>query len=335
MILRKALFVFVFSFVLSGVTGLVFGERLAILTEVNKPNFMLVDDNQIYIGEKFSIYIYSLETYKLKRKFGKQGEGPEEFKSLMFVWQTSDQLVISSDAKLSFFRKNGEFVKEIRNKYGINGFFIPLKHGYVGRGMQQSENIIYNTINLYDADLNKGKELFRVKSPQQETGKIIFLKQMFLYLIYDDKIYVASKEGFIIDVLDHTGRHLFSVNRKYERRKFTPDDEKGIRKYLKLRFGDLYDAYKPRLAFPEYFPAIQSYWIQNNQIIVLTWKTMKDKFECFIFDLKGELLKKTFLPFAFDTPVRAYPYQIWKGKLYQVIYNEDIKEWELHVTNIK
>jgi hypothetical protein len=33
----------------------------------------------MYVSEGFSVYIYSLTDFQLKKKFGKKGEGPREF----------------------------------------------------------------------------------------------------------------------------------------------------------------------------------------------------------------------------------------------------------------
>ncbi|MGD2085255.1 MAG: hypothetical protein PVH61_03640 [Candidatus Aminicenantes bacterium] len=45
------------------------------LGEVNRPISINVDDTCIYIVEFPCIYLYSLEDFKLVKKFGKRGEG--------------------------------------------------------------------------------------------------------------------------------------------------------------------------------------------------------------------------------------------------------------------
>ena len=44
------------------------------------PDSITVDNHQIYITDKETIYIFSVVDFKLKTKFGKEGEGPKEFK---------------------------------------------------------------------------------------------------------------------------------------------------------------------------------------------------------------------------------------------------------------
>ncbi|MCP4215475.1 MAG: hypothetical protein GY765_12545, partial [bacterium] len=53
--------------------GVVFSDLL-------KPTSLVVADEQIYITDGPSIYIHSAKDFKLINKFGKVGEGPQEFK---------------------------------------------------------------------------------------------------------------------------------------------------------------------------------------------------------------------------------------------------------------
>ena len=48
------------------------------LAEVAKPGQIVVDDRQVYITENTTVFIYSLPDLKLKKKFGRLGEGPQD-----------------------------------------------------------------------------------------------------------------------------------------------------------------------------------------------------------------------------------------------------------------
>ena len=92
-----------------------------------------------------------------------------------------------------------------------------------------------------------------------------------------------GKEGFLIDVMDHTGKKLFSINQKeYKRRKFTSEDEKTIKNFIKKQFSQQYEVVKDRLAFPDYFPEILSFFIADSKIYVSTWKWENKRIEFFI-----------------------------------------------------
>jgi hypothetical protein len=315
--------------------GLIPGKKLVTFTEVMKPDGISLDENQIYITENTSVYIYSLKDFKLKKKFGSAGEGPGEFKDFAVVMPQPDQLLINSTGKISYFKKDGTFIKEKKVGAGLgSGILFPLKEGYVGRGVAIENNTIYVTINFFDANLKKGAELYRMKSPLQQTGKIELLKQSFIFRTYDNKIFVAGKEGFIIDVLDYTGKPLFTINQKYEKRKFTDSDEKIMRDFLKEKYKDRFAFIKDRISLPAYFPEIQYFTVTDDLIYVVSWKIDKKKVEFFIFDIKGKLVKTLFIPVEFENAIYFYPFAIKKGTLYQLIDNEK-EEWELHANAIK
>jgi hypothetical protein len=327
--------VFLVGFLFLLVSGLVLAEQLATLPEVLKVNNIFVDDDQFYITENTTIYIYSLKDFKLKKKFGKAGEGPQEFMAFAYISVQPDHLLINSVGKVSYYKKDGTFIKELKSPGGMgSNLFYPLDDGFVGATNTMEDQRLYVTLNYFDANLNKGKELYRMKSPIQRTGKIEILKQTFFYNTYDNKIVLAGKPGFIIDVLDHTGKLLFSIQQKYEPRQFTADDEKAVREVLKAQYREQYEAAKERIVFPTHYPEIQYFLIRENKIYVSTWKRKGDKVEFFIFDWQGKLLKQLFVPFAFSNPIQPYPLDIRKGKVYQAIENED-EEWELHVNEIK
>lgn len=321
--------------VLSVLMGTVYGEKLATLTGIMKPGSIYIDDRQIYIMENKTFLIYSFQDFKLKKKFGKEGEGPQEFKGTMHLIPLADHLLINSVGKISYFTRDGDFIKEKKSPTGFSSArFYPLGNGYVGRGSEEKNGIQYVTINFFDSYLKKGKELYRMKAIFQSAGKIEMLKQPFIYQTYDNKVYVAGKQGFIIDVLDHTGKPLFSINQKYEKRKFTGDDEKKARDALRLLYKQQYERLKNRLAFPDYFPEIGDFQVTDKKIYVSTWKVENDSNEWFIFDLQGKLLKRLFVPIVFMMPLEPYPYTVKNGKLYQLIETED-EQWELHASEIK
>jgi hypothetical protein len=329
--MKKMIFILL---VLPVLVGTVYAEKLATLTGIMKPNNIYMDDRQIYIRENQTFFIYSLEDFKLKKKFGKEGEGPQEFKGMVHLIPQADQLIVNSAGKISYFTTDGDFIKEMKSPTGFTSTrFYPLGNGYVGRGSEEKNGILYVTINFFDSHLKKGKELYRMKSVFQSEGKIEMLKQPFTYQTYDNKVYVAGKEGFIIDVLDHTGKLLFSINQKYERRKFTGDDEKTVRNTLRLLYKQQYERLKDRLAFPDYYPEIGDFQVTDNRIYVSTWRVENGSNEWFIYDLQGKLLKRLFVPMVFMMPLEPYPYTVKNGKLYQLIETED-EQWELHANEI-
>ncbi len=332
--MKKNILVFIIVFMIFVSFG--FSKKVTTISEVLKPSTITIGDEQMYIVENTSIYIYSLKDFKLKKKFGKDGEGPGEFKAFAIVTPQKDSILINSFGKLSYYTKDGILKKELKTKSGIGSFlFYPLKNGFIGRGFTTEDKKFYFTVNLFDSDLNKGKELYRMISPFQQTGKINILSRSLIYQIHSDKIFITGKEGFWLVILDNTGKKLYSIAREdYKRRKFTSEDEKKFREVLKSRFKAQYDRFKSRISFPDYFPEIFKFFIADNKIYISTWKRENEKIEFFIYGLKGKLLKHVFIPFVFQDALESYPEAIKNGKLYQLIENDD-EEWELHITDIK
>ena len=138
------------------------------------------------------------------------------------------------------------------------------------------------------------------------------------------------------DELDDNGSKVSAVNRDYKRIKVGDDYKKGVHHYFKtsLSTRDFYEGYfKNNLKFTDYFPAIQSFFVDNGKIYIQTYLKKGDKYEFFIYDLKGAFLKRLFLPVAYRDAFRAQAWTIKNNTFYQMIENED--EWELHAVEIK
>ncbi len=333
-VLTAVIFVFVF-FAISTAFPLQ-ATKIATLTDIMKPSGIDVGDGFIYITEKTTIYIYSARNFSLVKKFGQMGEGPSEFKGYADIAIQPDHLLINSAGKLSYFTSEGKFIKELKAGAGLgNAKFFPLQKGFVGKGTARDAGKHYQTINFFDAQLQKGKELYRLPMPVDKAGKIQLLSRSFIYRTHANRIYAAGKEGFIIDVLDHEGTHLFSINQKLRRRPFTAADETAVRQVVKEVYHQHYQRLKNRLSFPQYFPEIMDFFIADNKLYTATWQIKDTKIQFFIFDLTGKPLASPYIPFLFENPVQPYPASIKKGKLYQVVENEETEEWELHMSPVR
>jgi hypothetical protein len=67
---------------------------------------------------------------------------------------------------------------------------------------------------------------------------------------------------------------------------------------------------------------------------VPTWNLKDKKIEFFVYDAEGKELFHKYIPFAFSNAFQPFPLAIDKGKVYQVVENED-EEWELHISEIE
>jgi hypothetical protein len=341
-------FVFILLIMFS-VVSFAFAARVASLPDLLTPLYLAVDDQQFYVVDRAVVYIYSLEEFSLKAKFGKAGEGPQEFKVTgggegVFVYPQKDVLVVNSPGKLSFYSKDGKFIKEMKTPTAGpsqgSPMFQPIDGKFVGMGMamdQESSSMSF-TLNLYTSQLDKTKELKRIKFIDTKRRKMIFPPVSPAIYVWDNKIItVGEKEGISINIYDADGNKVLSIDREYKKLKMTETFKEKTYQFFKTMpdTKQYFDVLKQMIEFKDYFPAIQIFWVVDGRIYIQTFREKDRKYEFFVFDFKGKLLKHVFLPVAYMYGNRITPTAIKNDKFYQVVENEDEEVWELHITPIK
>jgi len=332
-------------FLILFLTGFVFAAEVVQLPDLLNPDSITVDKDHIYITEGAEVYIYFLKDFTLKKKFGKLGEGPQEFKVFpgvnLRLNVSADDLILESIGKLSFFTRVGDFKKEIKISAEeiMLGRYKPIAKGFVGLGGIIENNEQFLSVNLYDSAVNKIKEIFKLKSsfgkPGQDIDPIAVTRFPFLY-VDDNKIFVDDENGDI---------HVFNENGKEEKIVKYDYEKLAVKKADIDRYMDYFQSHpvykrligkdKDKIKFPEYFPFIRSYHIADAKLYILTYRVTDEKKEFFIFDMNGKLIKQIFLPLREIDPLNLSPYSIKNGKLYQLLENEKTEKWELYVNEIK
>lgn len=314
------------------------GEVLTTLTEVMKPQWLAVDDTRFYVTEGARVFIYARDDFHLVTQFGKEGNGPEEFSTAggqmpLIVFPHDDKLQINSLNRITFYTKDGNYLEMIKSTAGVNFIFRPvLPDNYVARGVAQEEGVVYNTIDLFDGELQKIRELVRIKRGVQRSGPIRLFSDRITFETYEDKIFLQSAQDFLITVLNNKGEKLYEVKKPdYDRLKFTQDFENELYETLERdpRQRQFIPVLKQRAQFPSHLPAIASLMVADSYLYTITWQHDEDKFECFVFEAAtGKELKKSYIPFQRPSPLAAYPSSVKDGILYQLVENVD-EEWDL------
>ncbi|MCP5106451.1 MAG: hypothetical protein GY950_23910 [bacterium] len=309
------------------------------LTGLMKPSGISVDAAQIYISDETTVYIYSLTDFSLKTKFGKKGEGPREFlvhSSFgvgVIPQKDTDVLVVNSLGKVSYFTKQGKFIKGL--KTGSSAAFSPLGDNFTGTNEIAEGKDTFHTLNIYDRKFKKVREIIRWLHPIQESKMEILLVPLYTQAhIYNDKIFVARGSGFIIDVFNGEGEKLYSLEHPYEKRKVTEAYKKTTLDFFKTdpRWRNNFELIKSMARFPGYFHAIRYFQVNDGGIYVQTYGEKEGKSEFYIFDIKGKFIKKVYVPFLDDMGINIVPrHTISGGKFYQLAANDETEEWELHV----
>ena len=309
---------------------------------LSNPNDIKADDNCLYIADGTSVFIFDIKSFKLKKKFGKPGEGPGEFQGSLTSGRApleldilKDRILVNSFGKLSFFTKEGKLIKEIKIS-DTSRRFIRFGKGFAGEINKRIDNIRYRVLYLYDQTLHKTRILFKRPHSLQGMGGGFNPYEGPRYIArYNDKLFVCWEPGFKIRVYDKTGKHIYSITYDYKQRKISSSDKKRVDNYLKNhpRLKEMYNLLKP-FKFPQYFPALSGMIISDGKVYVISTKYAKNGMECFTFDPEGKLLKRQFLNLKTPDEFSMYPFVIRGGKSYQLVEVEDSEEWQLVVTEL-
>ncbi len=326
-------------------TAFIYGEKIAVIKEINNPNpffnSIIVDGEQLIITDGLNILIYSLKDFKLKKKFGKHGEGPREFmgfESGKFVATevNSDNIFVSSIKKVTYFSKEGDYIKEIKLNNSA-WWYKPLSNGFIGLDNKIENKTEFDTINLYDNKFNKIKELFNEKKYIQQNKKINLIAYKQAYpIINKNKIFINNKNG-TFNVYNYNGKKLYDIAPDFKKYKILKKHKKATFNMLKTdpRTKQYYELVKSRLVFSEYFPVMRNYNISNGKLYILTYYKKDGKSEFIIMDIKGKYIKTKYIPISYNNIVEASPYTINNEKIYQLIENSEEENWELHITPIR
>lgn len=337
---KSNFFIIVFLFPM-----ILFSSKVVPLPDLIKPDSIMVENDRIYITDQEKIFIYSIKDFSLEKRFGKKGEGPGEFKInpagvvILQVYVQPDRIIVNNLGRVSFFTKDGSFKNEINVTSGSN--FIPIGEKFVGySGRKRIKNISYLAINLYDSNFKKIKEIYS-REYYVQTHKDFNLiklgcgnKGRAYYLCYGDNIFIEGKNN-VIYVFDKDGKKEYDINLDYDKLKISEYHKNEILKVLDTLFTNPFmkNLIKKKGKFPRYFPA-RFFKIANDKIYIPTYKKADLKNEFVVYSIKGELLKKIFLPLKNQTLVLPYPYAINNNKMYQLVDNPKTEEWELHIIDI-
>lgn len=313
---------------------MVYAAKLAALPGLLRPNHLAVDEQQFYVAEKGIVYIYSLEEYGLKGKFGKAGEGPREFRlnsagGGLSILPQKEALVLNSIGKISFFTKKGKFIKEIKSPQTSAGF-KPIGSRFVGMNTISAGNKMMVAVNIFDGKLTKIKEMAKMEIVTKGRFELPIPNSGFYVL--KNKILIGGGEEFVINIFDADGNKVSSISRDYNKLKVTGAYKQAVHHSIKTGRGtkQVYEAIKNLITFREYFPAIQSFWTADEYVYIRTYLEKDGKYEFFVYDLNGKFLKRSFLPIYNRDGINPFPIAVKNNTLYQLVENVDKEVWELH-----
>ena len=152
-------------------------------------------------------------------------------------------------------------------------------------------------------------------------------------------IFADIARDFKVNISDLDGKLIYQIKRKHQPIEFTKADQNKVIKYWDSmsRSKNFISLFNISVSFPEYFPPICTWKMVKNKIYLITFNRFENKNECLIYDLKGNFLKKTFVPLKSPGEILYtwYPFDIHKDRFYQLNDNYEDETWELIISDIK
>jgi hypothetical protein len=349
MINKAFLFFLVIIFIFPSLAD---AAKIASLPDILKPRMIAVDDDTIYITDQESLFVYSLSKFELVKRIGQKGKGPGEYVYTPYVQILKDKILLYDGFKFSLFEKknNGRLI--IEKKFSFPVFKINLAGGsYIRHQFTFDKKVRrFTEITAYDQNFKKIKPLYKKESKIKPLDVVIkearFVAPIVTFQCWEDRIFLANgHKGFYIEIFDERGQSLTVIKKDYEKIRISEAEKKRLiedfKNRLNLRIQNRWEYFK-RVAgdfdkmFPEYFPAMQSLSVSDDKLYVKTYNRKGEngnwKEEYVILDLKGNIVKKVFLPYAKDDLMS------FKNDFFYYLdmkEYEDGEEWELYYEKIE
>jgi hypothetical protein len=323
-----------------------YSKKLAVLPEVGKPLDIAVKNGKLFISDKtVKVHVYSLKDFKYQVQISSRGEGPGECKIGPIISVGSDYIFLYSMGKGILFSGNGKLISEIKapsiktsimSPVGKN--FVCLIHDENKRNKRYYYDFsIYTPTNKQELTFKNIMYYYDYPPRKKRGGKWDYdvIKEYVDYLIYDNKVFIGdSTRGLFVEVFDRNGNKINRIKLDTEKVKVTEEYKNKLSNLIEK--DPLWRSYGKslyNLVFPLYCPAFYRFSVDNGKIYFLTYLLKDEKREVIIADLKGNLLKRTYVPWIEDGMRNNY--SIENDKFYYIVENEETEDWELHMEEIK
>jgi len=290
---------------------------------ISEVAFLTVDDdNNIFALDmkEMNIKVYGpLGNYI--RTIGKKGQGPGELNIPAGILITPDKQLLVLDVlnrRMAFFTLDGEFVKNISiaDKTSIVNPVMDSEGNIAAMELVIEGQKMFWYIRKYDKDLKPLFDVNKVEFKNPLEGKMNPFE--FIQLTVFDKkgnLYFGDAKGYVIKIFDPDGKHIRTIEKKYDPTKITKEDiEQMLEAIPNIAGANL----KDRLEFPKNYPAYESFSLdEEGRLFVRSYKKGKEEDVYFldVFGVDGKYIS--------TLATKASP-RVWKdGKMYSIEENDD------------
>lgn len=331
------------------------GKRLTVLKEIVDATDLEIDGEELFVLDEVVVYVYSLKDYRFLRKFGRKGNGPGE---MVYHRVTPVQMELFNNNvylyrmyKLAHFSKDGTLVGEKKFRF-LFSQIIPLEKGFIIVKVRLANQYVAGkekfgtiTLLLFDTEFKRPKEIFQKKFPAEDVeknGYQIFRPNRNLIVRNSKKhlFIFDSQKGPHISTFDAGGIPMEPIFLNLPRITVSEKFKNDVIEWMKLDpyLKVIIDDWNLKIRFTQYFPVLRNFTIKNDRIYCQTYIKENRMSKFFIFNLKGECLKKIFLPSSEREMIRFGTNKIYdfhNNKYYYLVDNEKDETWELYMAEIK
>nr|NIM77679.1 hypothetical protein [Candidatus Aminicenantes bacterium]NIN40885.1 hypothetical protein [Candidatus Aminicenantes bacterium] len=277
-------------------------EVLTNFSDMVKPNELRIDGEYVYISDQCSVFVYDMKNFKLVKKLGNKGEGPQEFRDSPKITIASDRLILNSIYKIIIYSEDFKLIKEMNLPLAVNGI-IPCGDNFILEHSEVIDNNKYRLFAVYNSKIEKTKDL--LTTPIDPGITKILIAPWTVCRCRDDKVFIAQPhKGFYIDVFNKNGVKLYQIEKNVGKIR---SEEKHRNLYMEEMLFSLgrriFERARQRGVFKrpmrEFLPSIGNFWVLEDRIYVKTYDITDTKQKYIIMDLKGNILKTVFLPRAY------------------------------------
>ena len=284
--------ILVFAIVILFSAGLVAGNIVRIRVDVPDITDIAIHGKDIFLlsSKEYKVYVYSMEG-KLKKKFGRKGEGPGEFKRPGRIFLLDGKLYVNDliSGRFQVFDLEGNFIKSINFQHFPVVSSVPF------------ENVIFFTTNIMDKDRKMSFKLFRKDGGEKEIESIpgpvfrgkdlVFPPESYPALLNVGGFPVVVEMGPArVKIYDRDGKLVREFNIKLPQHEIT---EKWKRDFLEKekKFVDLLKSQNVKLRFRKKFPRVERLFSFGKCFVLEEW-TGDSPYFYHIYDLHGKEVKE-------------------------------------------
>lgn len=332
-------------FILLSFMGLTLsGVKIADLPSLSKPEKIVIKGDKFYVTEEAFVYIFSMNDYRLLKKYGRRGDGPGELnpqpRYKLFIEAGKDDILVNSYSKMVFLSDLGEYKGEKRIPF-IAIQIIPIEQNLAITKSVISRQSTNNSIAVifFDKELNPIKTAYNRQYPNyNKSGKIDILPSLLLIKQFRNKIFSFDQKGdFVIDVFNSSGDRINQIKTKCKSEKMTKEyiDKTWEWSRNDIRLRSLTAEQRRMVYFPDYFPVMKNFEVDDNRIYVHTYRMKYDEnsSEFIIIDFQGKILKKRYFMGSDINTIECAPYTFKNDKYIHLLENPNTEMIELHIEN--